>query len=302
MKLERLLAIVMILMNKNKVTAKELSECFEVSVRTIQRDMEAINVAGIPIVSYKGHQGGYAIVEGYQIDKSIMTESEQQLLLTALQGVYQAYDDQKLQNVITKLSAVNRQPSGNQNEVVLDFSPWGNSLRRKQKMEMLKRAIEETRLVEFKYTDINGISTNRRFEPYTLFLKVNSWYVYGYCHLRKDFRLFKLTRTRDICLLEETFSKREEIPKFTFDTQRNNNVTLNLKFHPTSLNRLDDYFEMEDLVYGNDGFIYVTISYPEDEWVYGMLLSFGDQVEVMEPQHIREILKTKAEKMIQQYQ
>lgn len=303
MKLERLLAIVILLMNREKATAKELSEIFEVSGRTIQRDMEAINLAGIPVVSYQGPKGGYGIIKEYRIDKSFITDSEYQLLLTALKGVNQAYQDRKIQNMIEKLTVIKHADQTKGDGIIFDFSSWGDSARRKEKTALVKRAIEEQRIIQFEYHNLKGHSTTRCIEPYTLLLKVNNWYVYGYCQMREAFRLFKLSRATDLILGKESFVPRQEIPPLTLDdTDDREVVKLNLRFNPSALNRLEDLFDLEELTYAQDGYIYVSVSYPEDEWVYGMLLSFGDMVQVLEPPHIKKILRERAEKIIEIYQ
>lgn len=302
MKVERLLAIVIKMLNNKRVTAKELAEYFEVSVRTIQRDIEAINLAGIPIVSFKGQNGGYGIMEDYLINKSYFSEGEQELLLTTLQGVYKAYEDKSFKDIMDKLLLLKTNSHRDKrSNLIMDFSPWGSSEKRKNQVNMLRRAIDNNKLIEFDYIDINGCKTRRQVEPAALILKVNTWYLQGYCTLRKNFRLFKISRIRELKVLTESFETRE-LPDFNFIYKDSRNkIKLVLKFTNSALNRLDDYFEIEDLYFKEDGYIYVTTEYPEDEWVYSMILSFGEAVEVVEPQHIREILKERTKNIFNKY-
>lgn len=302
MKVERLLAIVIKMLNNKRVTAKELAEYFEVSVRTIQRDIEAISIAGIPIVSYKGQNGGYGIMEDYLISKSYFSDTEQELLLTALNGVYKAYEDKSFKDIMDKLLLLKTNSQiDTRSNLIMDFSPWGNSERRKSQVDMLRKAINDKRVIEFDYMDINGCKTQRKVEPRALILKVNTWYLQGYCTLRKDFRLFKLSRIRELKILVESFYERE-LPELNIIYEDNRKrVTLVLKFNHSALNRLDDYFEIEELVFKEDGYIYATVEYPEDEWVYSMILSFGEAVEVMEPQHIREFIKIRSQNVFSKY-
>lgn len=303
MKLERLLAIVMLLMNRDRVTARELSEIFEVSGRTIQRDMEAINLAGIPVVSYQGSRGGYGIIKEYKIEKGFMSNTEYQMLLTALRGVYQAYEDKNLQNMINKLMVIKQPKADIGQKVVFDFSSWGETARKKEKIALVKKGIEENRMVSFNYVNWSGDATRRSVEPYTLLLKVNNWYLYGYCQMREAYRIFKLSRVTNLELTGDHFLPRSEIPPLSLKDKDERPLTkLVLKFHPKALNRLEAYFDLEELTYDQRGMIHVTVHYPEDEWVYGMLLSFGELVEVLEPQHIKAILMERAEKMIKKYQ
>lgn len=302
MKVERLLAIVIKMLNNKRITAKELAEYFEVSVRTIQRDIEAISIAGIPIVSYKGQNGGYGIMEDYLISKSFFSDTEQELLLTTLNGVYKAYEDRGFKDIIDKLLLLKTNSKvAKSSNLIMDFSPWGSSERIKSQVDMLRNAIESSKVIVFDYIDINGYKTQRKVEPAALLLKVNTWYLQGYCTLRKNFRLFKLSRIRELKILTESFYARE-LPELNSIYEYNRKkVTLTLKFNHSALSRLDDYFEIEELDFRDDGYIYVTVEYPEDEWVYSMILSFGEAVEVMEPQHIREIIKSRCLNILNRY-
>lgn len=303
MKVERLFGIVMVLLNKERATAKELSELFEVSVRTIQRDMDAINMAGIPIVAYQGYNGGYGILESYKIRENFFTDVEYKVLLTSLQAVYKAYEDQSMRNIIEKFTALIPNAANKQmDSVIMDFSPWGSSSSSREKMAILRKAVEEQRSVSFDYIDINGNISTREVEPTKLILRVSTWYLYAYCRLRKDYRLFKLSRIKNLNVLEQYFIPREmkELPDFEH-SNKVEKVKLKLKFHPSAFNRLEDYFDLEDLEYKEDGFVYVFVEYPEDQWVYSMILSFGDRIEVIEPKDIRKVIEKNAKNIISQY-
>ncbi|WP_432666386.1 YafY family protein [Wukongibacter baidiensis] len=301
MKVDRLLSIVIMLLNKKRVTAKDLAEYFEVSIRTIQRDIEAINMAGIPIVSYRGQYGGYGLLENYKIDKNFLSDSEHKLLMVALEGINMAYEDRELKNIIEKLTSIkSNKVATNHNKILMDFSPWGFSKSLKSKVDSVKKAVDEKRLVKFNYVDLNGKNTEREVEPCLLALKLNRWYLHGFCRLRQDFRLFKLTRIRDLVVTNEFFEPKEGISEFSF-LFPSEEVKIRLKFNQKSLSRIDDYFDLESLDFNSDGYIYATVNYPEDEWVYGMILSFGDWVEVIEPEHIREIIKERAKKVFEKY-
>lgn len=301
MKIDRLLSIVIMLLNRKRITAKDLADYFEVSIRTIQRDIEAINMAGIPIVSYRGQYGGYGLLDNYKIDKNFLSDSEHKLLLVALEGINRAYEDKNLKNVIEKLTSIKSTNDHIKNNIIMDFSPWGFSKGLKEKIDEIKKAIEQKEIIRFTYINLNGQTTQRTVEPYLLALKLNHWYLQGYCRLRQDFRLFKLTRIKNLSSIDETFETRENNFDFSFSFSSTNIVKLKLKFHPKALNRLDDYFEFEKLDFNEDGYIYISIEYPEDEWVYSMILSFGDWVEVIEPIHIRQIIKNKAKNILEKY-
>lgn len=301
MKIDRLLSIVIMLLNRKRITAKDLADYFEVSIRTIQRDIEAINMAGIPIVSYRGQYGGYGLLENYKIDKNFLSDSEHKLLMVALEGINKAYEDKDLKNIIEKLTSIRSSNcSLGESKILMDFTPWGFPKSLKNKIDSIKKAVDEKKVVRFNYIDLNGKKTQREVEPDLLALKLNRWYLYGFCRLREDFRLFRLTRVRDLVVTNEFFEARENMFEFSFCFP-SEKVKIRLKFHQKSLSRIDDYFDLESLDFNSDGYIYATVNYPEDEWVYGMILSFGDWVEVIEPEHIREIIKDRAKKVFEKY-
>lgn len=303
MKVDRLLSIVIMLLNKKRITAKDLADYFEVSIRTIQRDIESINMAGIPIVSYKGQFGGYEILENYKIDKNFLSDSEHKLLLTSLEGINKAYEDRELRNIIEKLTSIKSLNNDQEeNKIIMDFSPWGFPESLREKVDSIKKSIDSKTIITFNYIDLNGNASKRHVEPILLALKLNRWYLYGYCRLRQDFRLFKITRIRELTITSENFDARESDFDFSFIFPSRNDVKLKLKFDPKALNRLDDYFEFEKLDFNEDGYIYASIVYPEDEWVYSMILSFGDSVEVIEPNHIREIINNRAKNILKKYE
>ncbi|WP_040213429.1 helix-turn-helix transcriptional regulator [Clostridium polynesiense] len=302
MKVERLLAIVIKMINNKRVTAGELAEYFEVSIKTIQRDIERISFAGIPVVSYKGKNGGYGLMEDYLISKSYFTQSEKDILLTAVEGVSRAYNHKDFQNIAEKLMLLQKNNEGKKkSDFIIDLSYWGSNDKNKRRIDILKTSIENRNAVEFLYIDINGVSTQRIIEPLSIILKVSSWYLYGYCRVREDFRLFKLSRIRELIKLEERFQPKNIPESIDFYKDTREKVKILLKFNSKALSRLDNYFEIEDLQFNDDGFIYVTAEFPEDEWIYEMILSFGDNVEILEPYHIREVIKNKASRIYGKY-
>lgn len=303
MKIERLLAIVIKMLNQNIVSANELAEHFEVSTRTIQRDMDAINAAGIPVVAYRGQNGGYGILENYKINKQFFSDTEKSLLLTTLEGIYKAYDDRRLNEIIDKLSLIkDRKCEVGGQDIILDFSPWANSEKNRDNVNTIRSAIEGSKVINFDYIDKNGKRTSREVEPLSLILKVSAWYLYAFCRERQDYRFFKLTRLRNLSILNKTFERGKEIVTRTPVADPRRSVKLKLKFNEHALNIIDEYFEYEDLELGEDGGYYASVEYPEDEWLYGMILRFGEDVEVVEPIFMREIMKDKLKNILKKYE
>jgi predicted DNA-binding transcriptional regulator YafY len=314
MKLDRLVSIITVLLRRERVQARELAELFEVSVRTILRDIEAINLAGIPIVTYQGAGGGIGIAEGYRLDRSVLTGDEMAALIMGLKGMAASLGDpkmgvllDKLMNVIPKAQAeaVNLKTS----QVVVDLSPWGGNARLKGALELLRRAIEERREVTFAYVDSDGRRTERTVRPYTLVLKGSSWYLYGWCALRGAFRLFKAVRMRDLRLLN-SFFERMEIKKAEgpegFDIPEGDAgdarpcADMLLAFDPSAENAVLEWFGGEWEA-GEDGRLLVRSRMPENNWLYGFLLGFGPVLEILEPKHLRDTVAGMARDVWKKY-
>ncbi|MBA1334198.1 MAG: Transcriptional regulator, DeoR family [Firmicutes bacterium] len=298
LKLDRLISILVVLLRKERVQAKELAEMFGVSVRTILRDVDAINLAGIPIVTYQGVNGGIGIAEGYRLDRSVLTSDEMAAIIAMLKGVAGSIPGSRHEVLLEKLKNIMSKPQldtlkSKTDRLVIDFSPWGGNEHLKDKIAVINKAIETLKVVEFEYTDSNGLRTNRKVEPYSLILKGQKWYLYAWCLMRQDFRLFKLSRIKELTVLEVCYDPRdvslEELPWDNEWQKPENVVELELAFEKEMEGIAEEWFG-EDLVRLEDGRVMVRAMLPENNWLYGFLLSFGMGVEVISPPHIRTIL------------
>ncbi len=299
MKLDRLISILVILLRKERVQAKELAEMFEVSTRTILRDVDAINLAGIPIVTYQGINGGIGIAEGYRLDKSVLTNEDIAAIITTLKGMSKTLPNtkhevlmEKLKNVlpVSQLEILNTKV----NQLVIDLSPWGGNDCLKEKLALIRQAIENTKKIEFSYIDLHGNRTKRKVEPYSLVLKGQKWYVYAWCCLRQDFRLFKISRIKELIISDSVYEPREvsldQLPwEDRWGQASHNMIALELIFEKEMENIIEEWFG-EDRVKDEQGRIMVKSLMPENEWLYGFILSFGTTVEVISPPHVRSIL------------
>ena len=309
MKIDRLVAILVILLRKERVQAKELAEKFDVSVRTILRDVDAINLAGIPIVTYQGTNGGIGIAEGYRLDKSVLTGDEMAAVITALKGIDGAITGKSHEVLMEKLK--NALPSNQLDllntklkQFVIDLSPWRENSVTKKKLTLIRRAIEANREIEFVYVDSEGNNTSRSVEPYSLLLKAQKWYLYAWCALREDFRYFRISRIKGLTLGEKTYKPREASPYFEPEDHEwekfGNLITLELLFSKHMENIVVEWFG-EGTEKCDDGRIRVRTDLPENNWLYGFLLSFGNEIEVVSPPHIRIILSDIAKKIYEKY-
>lgn len=291
MQINRLFEIIMILLNKETVTAKELAEHFGVSTRTIYRDIDTLSLSNIPIYTNKGSGGGISILPEFTINKSLISEKEQGDIIAALHSL-KAAKYSEVDTVITKLGAIFKS-ANNYNWVEVDFSHWGSDIQEKNKFENLKSAILLRKVVEFDYVSSYGEKTKREVKPIKLVFKDTAWYLYGFCEGKKDNRIFRISRIRDLIVKDKNFqplnSMDISIEQSKLDIK--NVITIRLKFKPQVAYRVYDDSNYEDIKHNEDGTIEATISYPMGEWVYGYILSFGHLVEVLQPQDFREKIK-----------
>ncbi|WP_102273745.1 helix-turn-helix transcriptional regulator [Cytobacillus massiliigabonensis] len=303
MKLDRLLTMTMILINRKKVTAQEFAELFGVSVRTIYRDVDTLSQAGIPVVSFQGVNGGISLIEGYRMDKQVLTEGELASISMALKSVLTSYQDPHAEAVLEKITGIAEGAVKNTSDYIfIDYSPWGTNTFLKEKMTVIKKAIESSVCITFTYGNAGGKQSVRTIEPHTLVEKGRSWYVYGYCQLREAFRLFKIARIKELKGCAEKFTRREiDISERPWDKEWNapeNTVQLKLAFQPEHRLMMEEMFGIETI---EDDSSIIKVDTPEDEWLYGFILSFGNKVEVLEPLHIREIIARRAKEILESY-
>lgn len=292
MQINRLLEIVYLLLRQKTVTARELAERFGVSMRTIYRDVDALSLAGIPVCTEKGKNGGIGLMPGFVMDKSILSDREQTEILTALQGL-STVKSGETDDILKKLSAIFNKNTVNWLDV--DFTDW--SYTNGEVFSGFKAAILGRRIAEFDYFSSYGEKTSRRVEPVQLWFKHRAWYVKAYCLTRRDVRLFKLTRVKNLTVTEETFGERN-LPKVPEPDPNERPVKpeANLKLYiaPEMAYRVFDEFDESCVEKLPDGGFAVTALWPEDDWVFGTILSYGEYMEVLEPERIRRLIGEKA--------
>jgi len=308
-KLDRLISILVILLRKERVQAKELAQRFDVSVRTILRDVDAINLSGIPVVTYQGVNGGIGIAEGYRLDRSVLTDHEMAAIFTALKGVSKTMPESQYEILLEKLKNTLSASQldllkSRTNHLIIDLSPWGGNELLKQRLITLRRAIENNRELEFDYQNLTGKKTSRRVEPYSLVLKGQAWYLYAWCLLREDFRLFKLSRMRDVTVLETCYQPKElSLDQLSWEKSWQESepmVELELLFEKEMETIVEECFG-ENPLKNREGKIIVKTRLPENNWLYGFILSFGTGVEVVSPPGIRAIVANIAQGIAKKY-
>lgn len=301
MKIERLIGILSILIQKDTVTAPELAECFEVSRRTINRDIEELCMAGIPIATRQGQGGGICIMESYKMDRTLLTNVEMQDILAGLRSLDSINGTNRYGQLMEKLSAGSSDfMTGNQS-VLIDLSSWyKNSLA--PKIETIREGIDGCIELEFCYYSPKG--ENRRIiEPYYLIFRWSSWYVWGWCRTRKDFRLFKLNRMEDLCLSGNKFEKRKApVPDLHDEKIFPGGIRVKAVFEPDCKWRLVEEFGTESFRELDSGKLLFQADYTDKENLITWLLSFREKAVLLEPVEIREELKKAIREMQDKYE
>ena len=296
MKINRLFEILYLLLEKKTITAKELAEHFEVSVRTIYRDIDILSSAGIPVYFQRGKSGGIKLMDNYVINKSLLSQNEQNEILYALQSL-NATNYPNNNKTLSKLNAIFNKKSDNW--IKIDFSRYNcddNTL-----FEKIKEAILTKQTVKFNYFNTKGEHSERTADPLNLWFKERAWYLFAYCHKKSDIRQFKITRIKNLILTDKHFEKSVENFKINDKKDKIKNVKIIVEIDKSQAYRIYDEFSEESINKIENGNFKIVMEYPENEWVYGYLLSFGEHLKVKEPERIKKILFEKIIKMNKNY-
>lgn len=300
MKIDRLMGILTLLIQKEQVTAPQLSERFEVSRRTIGRDIDALCQAGIPVITRQGNGGGISIAQSYKLDKSILTSDELSNLIAALKGIGSISEKSSIERTLDKLTTEKSSILSLQEPIIIDLgSHYKGSLTKK--IQLIKQAILENRLIKFDYYYEKGI-THRSIEPCFVIFQWNNWYVFGFCLKRQDFRMFKLTRTWNLHLCEETYLPREiPLKKRDFTATFPDTEKLIALFEPTARYQLIETYGLDCFTETEQGKLRLETGFTHQNYIVSWLLGFGSKVTVLEPDSIAKILQKEAEKILCNY-
>lgn len=301
MKLNRLLEITMILMNKKNTTASELAQRFGVSTRTIYRDIDVLSASGVPVYATRGTNGGISILEEYTINRTMLSDSEKESILFALKTL-QSTKYPEIDLVMEKLGSIFKNTVTDW--ISIDFAPWGSNPNENNKFTDIKTAIMQSRAIEIDYINAYNQKSRRIIEPIRLIFKSQAWYLWGFCRNKQDYRTFRISRIKRVEIMSETFDRNRVrvVKEHSVETENEKPDThVVLQFAKEALYRLYDNFD-DCLIRDNgDGSYILEIDLPEDEWLYGYILSFGSFVKIIEPESIRKVIKERAEKIAKFY-
>lgn len=300
MKIDRLIGILSVLLQKEKTTAPELAERFEVSKRTINRDIEDLCRAGIPIRTAQGIGGGISIMDGYRMDRTILTSKDMQMILAGLRSLDSVSGSSYYGQLMEKIQAGSSEFITGRDSILIDLSSWyRDSLA--PKIEMIQDAIADRRLIKFQYYAPSGES-ERTVEPYYLVFRWSSWYLWAWCLKRKDFRLFKLNRMDGVQITEKNFECRDAImPDLSNEKIFPGGIKVKALFEADQKWRLVEEFGTSCFTENEDGRLLFTADYTDMENLITWILTFGDKAEVIEPEEVRERVRTAIEAMIKNY-
>lgn len=300
MKIDRLIGILSVLLQEEQVTAPELAERFEVSRRTINRDIEHLCKAGIPIVTTQGVGGGISIMDGYRMDRTILTSKDMQMIMAGLRSLDSVSGSHYYAQLMDKIKVGSADFVSGKESILIDLSSWyKDSL--SPKIELIQNAIEDRYVIRFQYYGPSGDSV-REMEPYYLIFKWSSWYVWGFCKLRKDFRMFKLNRMDQLLQTSKSISKREvPLPDLSMDTIFPGRVYAKAIFDASMKWHLIEEFGLESFQTLPDGRISFEHEFTDKEYLITWLLQFRDNVELLEPKELRDEMRDCIEAMRNKY-
>lgn len=299
MKIDRLIGIITILLQNEKVTAPYLAEKFEVSRRTINRDIEDICKAGIPVVTLQGSKGGISIADGYKIDKTVFTDAELRAVFSGLLGLDSIAEDKKYRNIIDKFFPEKSGIYTGGHIMVNLSSHYKESLA--PKIAEIQQAVESARKIEFAYYSRSG-EQKVTLDPYLLVFQWSSWYVFGYNYSKAEFRLYKLNRLWQLCVTEQAFQV-QEVPKekLDFDGYFTDEIHAVILFGESVKHRLIEEYGIENCRNISDGKVRFEFAFTNEDYLIEWVLSFGSQAQLLEPVNLRAEIKARLEKALQNY-
>lgn len=301
MKIDRLISIILTLLERESISASELAKNYEVSTRTIYRDIETIEKAGVPITTTMGKNGGISILKDYKLNKNYFSSNQINSLILAIDTLSPIIDKGKFSEIYAKLNSLNKGPI-EKGIIEIHLDNWKNNNFEKKIYEEIKDALLEKRLISFDYFDKMGRKSSRSVEGVKLILKENIWYLYGYCRNRLNYRLFKLIRISNLKVLDEYYEK-HDVEKFLLDGKgwvEERIVEIKIALHISLLDQILAYTSIENIEILDDRII-AKLPFTNDDYGYNLLLSFGKKCTVLEPDYIIRELKLRVEEILSKY-
>ncbi|MNO37906.1 HTH domain protein [compost metagenome] len=301
MKLERLISMIYKLLNHEVLSASKLAEEFQVSQRTIYRDIDVICAAGFPVVSHQGTKGGYGIMDGYKMDRSLLRSYDVASLITVLNSLSSVFEDEHAQGTIERLQTIGMEQQNS--NLAVDFETRRMD---PDALSLLRAAITDRIIIRFDYINVKNERTTRDIEPVKLHFKYSNWYIYGYCRARQDYREFRLSRMMNLIQTQDTFLSEHEVPREAGCSNKADQVEeVVIRVGPEALAEALDQFHQMDKEFHIDESMTMRIPVYkplEARWLWSILLSFGSGAEVLEPPALRVIIKEQLQNALKLYE
>ncbi len=302
MKIDRLLGIIISLLNKEKVSAKQLAEKFEVSVRTIQRDIESISMSGVPIFSNTGSNGGYSILHDYKLENQFLKRDDYKIIIMALKSLNTGYENRELEHIIDKYLAINSEYSQN---VFLDYSVSREDNRVQKNNKLIEYSINDMTQINFDYKNVNAILSHRNVQPLALRFQWYAWYLFGFDLNKNDYRTFKIARIQNLEATDIKFCNDadiEELLRINDKAYMETCENIKVWCHKDSISVIEEYFPEEERIASEDGNYIMNLRVPPNEQLWqALLLSMGDRVKIIKPEYYRNKLIETALKFLSNY-
>lgn len=303
MKTDRLISILMMIANKNLITAKELSNYFEVSLRTIYRDIDSLNSSGIPIASKGGVNGGYYILDDYKLNNILFSKKELNTFLALADSLNESFGNKyNFKDILMKIKNSKNNEVSKRN-LKINLSHFSLNEEIKNLLYIINNALENDKLLIFDYVNRNFEKINRTVEPFKLHFEDGNWWLLGFCRLRNEYRSFKLLRIQNMevgSLYQKRDISEEKILNDLRKQFLENSIKIVFKFSKKSGKRLTEYFKKEKITEKEDGF-YVVENFPDDEGLIKLILSYGKDCEIISPRELRIKIKNYLKDLYSKY-
>lgn len=307
MKFEIMLGVLFELLSKKCVKAQYLAYKFEVSVRSIHRYINCLELAGVPIYTIRGSNGGFAVIDTFKLTSSFMTEKEFNETINALTAICDSVPNKILNSAVNKLKSTIKNERSQLNlksgNLVIDAGPWGDAVGYKNKLTIIQKSIEDCQKLYVKYHDRNGEITDRIIEPHIIVFKQGLWYVFAFCNLRNEFRFFKTGRIEQANVLEEKFTRRDlsaiEIP-LNFWENSIESTDVMLEIDKTCLSDVEEWLGIENVSLINGKHI-ASVKLPYDNGLVTKIMSYGSGIKVISPQNLIDDVKKCAKQIMEKY-
>lgn len=304
MKIDRILEIIVYLLNHDNVTAGYLAERFEVSTRTIQRDMSCISNIGIPIYALSGKNGGYSIMKTYKIKNMNIRNNEQQLIINALESLATSYSNDTLSTLIEKYKSIIEKEGGQ--KIFWDFSVTKENVKVQNMNMMLEKAIDNRNYIRFDYKNAQGKKSKQYIEPLAIYYKWYSWYLFSYSKTQDKYKTFKIARMNHLIVEQEKSIMQHKdvktLMKKSEEEYYNTCIDIEVEFSNDEYELIEEYFPDCPIEKCSNNVYRVTIHVPAKERLWKvLLLSFGNHVKIISPQDYKMELIETAQNFLSNY-